>query len=29
MVVLPAVTSVLLHQNAIDTLTDCNVVSKV
>ena len=27
--VLPAFTAVLLHQNAIDTLTDCNVVIKV
>jgi len=27
MAVLPAVTAVLLHQCAIDTLTDCSVVS--
>ena len=26
--VLPAVTAVLLHHSAMDTLTDCNVVSK-
>ena len=28
MVVLPAVTAVLLHHSAMDTRTDCNVVSK-
>jgi Tfp pilus assembly protein PilX len=27
MVVLPSVTAVLLHHNAIDKWTDCNVVS--
>ena len=27
MLVLPAVTAVLLHHNAMDTCTDCNVVS--
>ena len=27
MAVLPAVTAVLLHQSAMDTWTDCNVVS--
>ena len=27
MVVLPAVTAVLLHQSALDTWTDCSVVS--
>ena len=29
MAVLPAVTAVLLHYSALDTWTDCNVVSTV
>ena len=28
MAVLPTVTAVLLHHSAIDTWTDCNIVSK-
>jgi len=29
MAVMPAVTAVLLHQSAVDTGTECNVVSTV